>query len=326
MSGISPHHVLSELARHIGEENGIGVRALARAVVGPDADTHAERQVREAIVALRRDGHHVCAHPSSGYYIAATEEELVRTCQYLYSRAMCSLEQVAAMRRESLPDLRGQLRLPTLSQRTEVNAMTQNIPEGYMQNAAGHLVPEAQVREADKMRDSVARELAAEAEDIHERLKAFKQKALGDIADLVRMAGERYDVQLGGEKGNVTVASYDGQYKVVRSYAERISFTEELESAKALVDDCIRRWSEGANDNIRALVDRAFRTDNKGQIKTTAILELLRLDIEDEEWERAMEALRESIQVTGTAVYVRVYKRLDGSDQYRPVALDLAGV
>lgn len=207
-----------------------------------------------------------------------------------------------------------------------MSASADAIPAGYMRNAAGHLVPEDQVREHDKLRDATARDLAGEAERLHAELKAFKQKALGDIADLVRIVAERYDVQIGGKKGNVTVTSYDGVYKVERSTAERLAFTEEIEAAKALIDQCIRRWSEGANANIQALVDRAFRTDTKGQIKTSAVLELLRLDIDDEEWQRAMDALRDSIQTTGTAVYVRVYKRAPGGDRYVPVPLDLAAV
>lgn len=200
------------------------------------------------------------------------------------------------------------------------------IPAGYMRNTAGHLVPEDQVREHDKMRDQVVRELATEAEDLHARLAAFKKKALGDIDDLVTIAGERYGVKLGGQKGNVTAATYDGSHKVLRSYAERVRFTEEIEAAKALINQCIVRWSQGANGNIRALVDRAFRTDGQGQLKTGAVLELLRLEIEDDEWVRAMEALKDSIQTAGTAVYIRVYKRVGDSDQYQAIPLDLAAV
>jgi hypothetical protein len=37
----------------------------------------------------------------------------VSTCNFLYDRAMTSLRQIATMRRVSLPDLRGQLHLPT---------------------------------------------------------------------------------------------------------------------------------------------------------------------------------------------------------------------
>ena len=53
---------------------------------------------------------------------------------------------------------------------------------------------------------------------------------------------------------------------------------------------------------------------------------LLRLDIEDDEWKRAMQAIRDSIQATGTATYVRVYKRVGMSEQYVAIPLDLAAV
>lgn len=201
-----------------------------------------------------------------------------------------------------------------------------NIPAGYMQNAAGHLVPTDQVREQDLLRDEVARELARQARELSQALTAFKRQALGDIADLVRIAGERYDVKLGGNKGNVQISTYDGRYKIARQVAERITFTEELEAAKTLINACIERWSQGANPHIRALVDRAFRTDSKGQIKTAAVLELLRLEIDDDEWISAMDAIKDSIQATGTAIYVRVYERVGDSDQYRAIPLDLAAV
>ena len=198
------------------------------------------------------------------------------------------------------------------------------IPDGYMRNPAGHLVPRDQVRQQDLLRDAVASKLAADAIEINRLLREFKALALGDIADLVKISAEKYKVSLGGEKGNVTVATFDGRFKVIRAYAERIVFTEEIEAARALINACIVRWSEGANANIRALVDRAFRTDSKGQIKMSAVLELLRLEIDDEEWKNAMEAIRDSIQSTGTVVYVRVYERVEGTDQYRPISLDLA--
>ncbi len=202
----------------------------------------------------------------------------------------------------------------------------EDVPAGYLKNSSGHLVPIEQVREQDKLRDEVARRIAGRARELNQALGEFKQTALGDIEDLVAIAADRYDVQMGGRKGNVSVTTFDGRYKVQRSVADRIAFTEELEAAKALINDCIDRWSEGANANIRVLVDRAFRTDAAGQIKTAAVLELLRLDIDDDGWVRAMDALKDSIQTVGTAVYVRVYERVGNSDQYRAIPLDLAAV
>lgn len=203
--------------------------------------------------------------------------------------------------------------------------METQIPDGFMLNASGHLVPEHQVREQDKLRDMVARDLAAEAVEINERLGAFKARALEAMSDLVQIAAERYDVKLGGDKGNVTATSYDGEVKVVRSHAERITFTEEIEAAKALVNQCILLWSKGANAKIQALVDRAFRTDSRGQIRTGAVLDLLRLEIDDDDWKTAMEALRDSIQTAGTVAYIRVYRRT-GESEYKQIPLDLASV
>lgn len=208
---------------------------------------------------------------------------------------------------------------------TEQN-IPETIPEGYMKNALGHLVPRANVREQDLLRDEIAKKVATRAICLHQELTQFKKETLGEVADLVKIAGERYDVTLGGKKGNVSISSYDGKYKVQRSVADRIQFTEEIEAAKSLINQCIARWSEGANDKIRAIVDRAFNKDTKGQIKTAAVLDLMRLDIDDAEWKRAMEAIRDSIQSTGTATYVRVYERIGDSDQYKAIPLDLAAV
>lgn len=106
--------VLRELQRHIGKDNGIHVRELVQAITGQLATSEAlERRVREVVTELRMAGEHVCGHPSAGYFMAATADELQATCSFLFSRSMTGLQQVAAMKRVSLPDLAGQLHLPT---------------------------------------------------------------------------------------------------------------------------------------------------------------------------------------------------------------------
>lgn len=201
-----------------------------------------------------------------------------------------------------------------------------HVPEGYMQNASGHLVPVANIKEQDLLRDQVVTALVPQAIALNKELQAFKRTALNDISDLIQIAADRHGVKMGGKKGNVTLYSYDGRYKVQRNFRELLTFTEELEAAKALIDSCLARWTEGANDNIRAVVSQAFRTNTKGEIKTGKILELMRLEIKDEEWNRAMTALKDALQSTGTAVYVRLYERIDDTDQYRPISLDIASL
>lgn len=72
-----------------------------------------ERVVRQLITELREDGVAACGHPSTGYFIAETREEIEETCAFLRSRAMHSLVLEAKLRGMPLADLVGQLHLPT---------------------------------------------------------------------------------------------------------------------------------------------------------------------------------------------------------------------
>lgn len=114
MMQITAAAVLSELQHHIGNDQGIHVRDLVRSITGQtEATEHLERKVREVVTELRMQGQHVCGNPASGYFMAADANELQATCNFLYARSMTGLQQIAAMQRISMPDLRGQFHLPT---------------------------------------------------------------------------------------------------------------------------------------------------------------------------------------------------------------------
>lgn len=95
------------LERHIGRGRGITARQIAEQL------GCADRVVRELVTELRLDGLAVCGRPETGYFIAATAEELQETCEFLRARAMHSLVLESRMRHVPLPDLVGQLRLKT---------------------------------------------------------------------------------------------------------------------------------------------------------------------------------------------------------------------
>ena len=60
-----------------------------------------------------------------------------------------------------------------------------------------------------------------------------------DISELEEIVAEKYQAKLGGKKGNLTLYSFDGKYKVVRSFADRIVFNEAAKSAEALFKECV---------------------------------------------------------------------------------------
>lgn len=194
------------------------------------------------------------------------------------------------------------------------------IPEGYMEDAQGRLVPEGTVRDIDKMRDSVVREAVTNSKRMSSMIAEFKTGLLADIEAFIDLSLERYGVAMGGEKGNVTLPSFDGRYKLKRSISEHLVFDEGLQAAKVLIDECIHAWAPGARQEIMALVNNAFKVDKEGRINTKQVLGLRRLDIKDEKWQRAMQAISESVQVAGSKTYVRVYER-QGDGSYKQIPL-----
>lgn len=191
------------------------------------------------------------------------------------------------------------------------------------QNAQGHWVPENLIAPADKLRDEVVMGIIAAAKEERSRLAAFKISAMQQIADFVDLSAERYGVAWGGTKGNVALLSFDGRYKLIRAVGEHRKFDERIQAAKVLIDQCIARWSDGASPEIRALVDHAFRVSKAGHIDVNQVLSLRQLNIEDADWEQAMQAIADAIQVTSTSQYLRLYER-DAQGRYVQMSLDLA--
>lgn len=201
-----------------------------------------------------------------------------------------------------------------------------NIPKGWKENALGHLVRITEIRESDLMRDASVTDIAQSALVIETTLREFKQQTLQEIAELIQISAEKYGVTMGGKEGNVVLHSYDGRYRVERSKAKTISFTEELQAAKKLIDECITEWADGADQKLLAVINRAFKPNQNGEMKTASVLDLLRLDIDDANWVRAMTALKDSIQTTGATTYVRIYERVGDTDKYRHISLNITGV
>ncbi|MDO0944629.1 DUF3164 family protein [Chromohalobacter israelensis] len=202
----------------------------------------------------------------------------------------------------------------------------QQIPEGYRTDAKGRLIPEDTIKPIDKARDEIVQELVTKARELNRALGQFKAAAFGDIESFVQLSAEEYGVSVGGRKGNVTLVSFDGQYKIQRAIQDYITFDERLEAAKSLIDECLRDWTDGARSEVKVIVQDAFRTDKQGNLRTGAVLALRRHDFDDPRWLKAMDAISDAVQVTGSKSYVRIYERVGDSDQYRPISLDIAGV
>lgn len=197
---------------------------------------------------------------------------------------------------------------------------------GYRANSYGHLVPIESIKALDLLRDDTVTRIINSALAEQEQMRAFKHKALSDIAAFLEIAAAQYNTKLGGKKGNLSLVSYDGKYKVMLAVSDSLNFDERLHIAKVLIDECIHEWTVDSNANIRALIEHAFQTDKQGNINTARIFGLMRLKMDGEKWAQAMTALKDSIQITSTSQYLRLYERMGDTDQYSQIAMDIAGL
>lgn len=194
----------------------------------------------------------------------------------------------------------------------------------YMTDAEGRMVPVEKVKPEHKLEDQLVKDLLQKAKTKSQEIALFKAQSFDDINAFMALLNEKYEVQRGGKKGNLTLTSYDGLQRLQIQNADYINFGPELHAAKSLIDECLTEWSNGVNANLKMIIDRAFQVNREGKLNTGEILSLRRLNIRDDKWLRAMEAIGDSMRVTYSRLYIRFYERESVNTDWKSVSLDIA--
>ncbi|MEC4750021.1 DUF3164 family protein [Methylomicrobium sp. Wu6] len=196
----------------------------------------------------------------------------------------------------------------------------------YKRNALGHLVPVEQIKEVDLIRDDLVDRIIKNARHLQAAMKDFKARTLTEIDSFIDLSASEYLTQFGGAKGNITLSSYDGKFRVQIKNQTYIAFDERLQVAKTLIDELIHEWTKDSRGEIKALIEHAFQTDKEGNINKGRVFSLFRLKIDDPKWLRAMDAIRDSMQASHSKEYLGLYERVGDEDKYVRISLDMAGL
>lgn len=194
----------------------------------------------------------------------------------------------------------------------------------YLPDAAGRLTPVEMIKPQHLLEHELVRKVMGYAVAISAQVSRFKGHTFEDLGSFDALLEQQYGLTSRGRKGNRTYSTYDGLMAIELRVADQIDFGPELQVAKGLLDECLNEWAAEARPEIRAIVTRAFNTDKEGQINRSEIFMLLRLEIEDERWQRAMAALREAIRVIGSKQYLRFRMRPAVDAPWSTVTIDLA--
>jgi len=190
----------------------------------------------------------------------------------------------------------------------------------------GSYIRDELVKPKDKLEDQTVRKIIAFARDLSAQVGRFKAHTMSDLAALDRLVEEQYGfVKTGNKgKGNRTYMTFDGLMKVTVQVALFMDFGPELQVAKALIDECLTEWSADSRPEIQTIVARAFNTDQEGRVNRSEILMLLRLDIKDERWVKAMDAIRDAQRPRSAKEYVRFAMRESRDADFVAITVDLA--
>lgn len=194
----------------------------------------------------------------------------------------------------------------------------------YMHDAKGNLVPAVNIKPEDRLEDEMVRKIIAFALALSAQITRFRDHTMADLSSFDQLLAQEYGATIGGKKGNKTYQTFDGLMRVTVQVADQIAFGPQLQVAKGLIDECLNEWSIESRPEIQTIVTRAFNTDKEGQINKSELFMLLRLEIDDTRWKRAMDAIRASIRVTGSKEYVRFYARSTLDAQWTAITIDLA--
>lgn len=202
--------------------------------------------------------------------------------------------------------------------RHEINGAT------YMKDAKGGYQPIETIKAQHLLEDECVRKILGYAIPLSDQVTRFKEHTFGDIGAHEAILAQEYGAKLGGKKGNKTLQTFDGLFKVQVAVADRLEFGPELQAAKSLFDECVNDWAVDAPAELRGLVTDAFETDKEGSVNRTRMFMLLRYESADSRWQEAQRAIRDAMRVVGSKTYIRCYRRATHDVPWEMVSIDLA--
>lgn len=199
--------------------------------------------------------------------------------------------------------------------------------EGKWLNHKGRFVPEKNVAEYDRKKENLVIPLIRTATELSGLLEEFKRRAFQAWREFDVEAMEEYGVEINTDKGNGTLYSFDQRYKIQMCSSAVLEFDTRLKAASELISECLADWGQNADPNLMAVVSEAFEKDAKGMINVRKVLGLRRLQINDERWQVAMQAISDATMEVGRAAYLNFYERVEmapGRSEWRLIPLSLA--
>lgn len=177
--------------------------------------------------------------------------------------------------------------------------MAKKDKDGNWLDEKGRAIPESYIKPEDKKRDTLVERIIKKVVKLSDRIAEDKVEIVGSIEKYLEDLSKDNKVKESW-KGNILIYNFTKDLVIERRIDESIGFDEKLQMVKTIIDKWLSDKMQGANEELAKVISQAFSIDKKGRINTQMLLKLLRLDINDADWKKAMKMLKESIMVTSS--------------------------
>lgn len=192
----------------------------------------------------------------------------------------------------------------------------------YWKDGEGALVPENYVSPDDKHRDKLVEKIHKRIDQLRAKIEKEKEFIGNEINKYLESIAAEHKEEW---EGNATLYNFAKTKQIEVKISKRLVFNEKLQIAKTKIDKLIMKWSDGSNDKIVALVNKAFKVDNKGNADSKLIFGLRSLNIKDKEWKEAMDLIADAVEVDSAKTYFN-FRYKDGKGQLRAIPLNFSAL
>ena len=182
--------------------------------------------------------------------------------------------------------------------------MAQKDNQGNWLDSKGRPVPEEYIRPEDKRRDKLVEGILKRVSKLSAKLESEKTEIVDAIEKYLKELAKDNKVREGW-KGNILLYNFSQNLCIERRIDETVSFDERLQMVKTTIDKWINNKLKDTDPTLSKVIAQAFSVDKQGRINTAMLLKLKRIDIQDDEWKKAMQLLDDSIFVKSSKMALR---------------------
>jgi len=162
----------------------------------------------------------------------------------------------------------------------------------------------AHIRERDAIVESIFKQM-----DLLEQAMKFQKEQIHSMIEDYKLTQEEIHGASFSDTGAITLTGYSGDKQIEIKVNNLVKHNELVQLAEDKLKECIRNWSNGANENLHKVVDFAFQLDGKGNLDRSRLATLRAIEINDPDWQKGLDLLKESEEAAGSRKYLVIRER-----------------